>query len=246
MRYDGSVSYSHESDGELAPILQSGVEKFAKPWNRPRALRLFRDHTNLRFEPALWPSIVEAMSQSVWFVLLASPTAAVSDYVDREVEWWLGNRSPDRLMIVVTGGQVRWDVAQNDFDWEYSNSLPPSLHRAFDQEPRWLEAPIRQESEHLSSINPQLQDAIVSVAATLRGGDDRRAPARVAGRTTATSNQVTCWSRAPAGSTNRAGGRGGAPPPSAIREPCKPPFDLEATAVSGWPAWSVIQSKTAW
>lgn len=170
-RYDGFMSYSHESDSELAPILQSGVEKFAKPWNRLRALRLFRDQTNLRFEPALWPSIVEAMSQSSWLVLLASPMAAASEYVDREVKWWLDNRTLDRLMIVVTGGHVRWDEEQNDFDWGFSNSLPPSLRRAFRQEPRWLEAPIRQESEQLSNINPQLQDAIVNVAATLRGVD---------------------------------------------------------------------------
>ena len=170
-RYDAFISYSHESDSELAPILQSGVEKFAKPWNRLRALRLFRDQTNLRFEPALWPSIVDAMSQSSWLVLLASPTAAASEYVDREVKWWLDNRALERLMIVVTGGQVRWDSQQNDFDWRFSNSLPPSLRHAFKQEPRWLEAPIRQESEHLSNINPQLQDAIVNVAATLRGVD---------------------------------------------------------------------------
>ena len=171
LRYDAFISYSHESDSELAPILQSGVEKFAKPWNRLRALRLFRDETNLTFEPALWPSIVEAMSEARWFVLLASRLAAVSEYVDHEVRWWLDNRTPDRLMIVVTGGRVRWDEKQSDFDWECSNALPPSLRRAFEHEPRWLEAPIRQDAEQLSSINPQLQDAIVSVAATLRGVD---------------------------------------------------------------------------
>jgi|GEM_PF-5489633 len=171
IRYDAFVSYSHESDGGLAPILQSGVEKFAKPWNRTRVLRLFRDETNLRFEPGLWPSIVEAMSQARWLVLLASPAAAASEWVDREVQWWLDNRTADRLMIVVTGGQVRWDEQENDFDWKFSNALPPSLRRAFENEPRWLEAPIRQEAEQLSNINPQLQDAIVSVAATLRGVD---------------------------------------------------------------------------
>lgn len=170
-RYDAFISYSHESDGELAPILQSGVEKFAKPWHRLRALRLFRDETNLSFEPALWPSIVAAMSQSSWFVLLASPRAAASEYVDREVKWWVDNRNPDRLMIVVTGGQVRWDDGQKDFDWEFSNALPASLRDAFEQEPRWLEAPIGQESEQLSNVNPQLQEAIVNVAATLRGVD---------------------------------------------------------------------------
>jgi hypothetical protein len=41
--YDAFISYSHALDGALAPALQTGLERFAKPWYRPRALRVFRD-----------------------------------------------------------------------------------------------------------------------------------------------------------------------------------------------------------
>lgn len=40
---DVFISYSHAPDGALAPALQTGVERFAKPWYRSRALRVFRD-----------------------------------------------------------------------------------------------------------------------------------------------------------------------------------------------------------
>jgi hypothetical protein len=41
--YDAFISYSRLEDGWLAPALQSGLERFAKPWYRLRGLRVFRD-----------------------------------------------------------------------------------------------------------------------------------------------------------------------------------------------------------
>lgn len=55
--YDAFISYSHALDGSLAPALQTGLERFAKPWYRPRALRVFRDTTNLAANPGLWSSL---------------------------------------------------------------------------------------------------------------------------------------------------------------------------------------------
>ena len=48
MLYDAFLSYSHAADGKLAPSLQSGLQQFAKPWNRLRAIRVFRDKTGVR------------------------------------------------------------------------------------------------------------------------------------------------------------------------------------------------------
>jgi hypothetical protein len=46
--YDAFISYSHALDGKLAPTLQLELERFAKPWYRMRALRVFRDNANLQ------------------------------------------------------------------------------------------------------------------------------------------------------------------------------------------------------
>ena len=59
--HDAFISYSHELDGRLAPVVQTGLQRFAKPWYRPRALRVFWDATDLSANPDLWESIVRAM-----------------------------------------------------------------------------------------------------------------------------------------------------------------------------------------
>jgi hypothetical protein len=90
---------NHALDVALARALQTGVERFAKPWYRPRALRVFRDTTNLAANPDLWSFIQMA---SAWLVLMASPNAAQSRWVNREVAWWMENKSPQRLLVLLT------------------------------------------------------------------------------------------------------------------------------------------------
>ena len=65
--YDGFISYSHSADDLLAPRLQAGLQRFAKPWWKRRALRIFRDEASLSANPHLWSSIVDAMEGSAWF-----------------------------------------------------------------------------------------------------------------------------------------------------------------------------------
>ncbi len=168
-RYDAFISYSHEADGELAPALQAGIEKFAKPWNRMRALRVFRDNSSLSAEPALWPSIEAALENSSWFVLIASSQAAHSPWVDREVKWWLDNKSRDRLLLVVADGKVHWDERAHDFDWSRSNALPPSLRGAFTDEPRWVDASWSREADQLSNVDPRMQEAVADISSRIRG-----------------------------------------------------------------------------
>jgi hypothetical protein len=55
--YDGFISYSHRHDAELAPALVASLVRFAKPWYRMRALKIFVDAADLSANPALWPSI---------------------------------------------------------------------------------------------------------------------------------------------------------------------------------------------
>jgi hypothetical protein len=107
--YDAFISYSHALDGALAHALQTGLEQFAKPWYRSRAQRVFRDTTDLAANPNLWSSIVEALASSNWLILMTSPDAAKSNWVNREISWWLANKSPQRLLVVLTDGELIWD-----------------------------------------------------------------------------------------------------------------------------------------
>jgi hypothetical protein len=137
--YDAFVSYSHAKDKPIASALQSVVQKLGKPWYRRRALRLFRDDTSLSATPHLWPTIEQALGQSRFLILLASPEAAASQWVNKEVAYWLEHKSADTLLIAVTDGALSWDAAANDFDGHANTPLPPALKGRFAAEPKWVD-----------------------------------------------------------------------------------------------------------
>src|SRR5260370_23365876 len=90
--YDAFISYAHDGDSGFAPALQRGLQHLAKPWNRRRAMKVFRDATSLAVSPGLWPSIRAALDASRWFVLLASPEAARSRWVGEELTHWVSSK----------------------------------------------------------------------------------------------------------------------------------------------------------
>jgi MTH538 TIR-like domain (DUF1863) len=131
--YDAFISYSRRQDDWLAAALQGGLERFAKPWHRVRGLRVFRDKASLSASPELWGSIEAALRDSRWLIVLASPEAARSPWVDREVAWWLANKSADRILLVATAERLQWDKQAGD--WAEDTPVPPSLRGAFREEP---------------------------------------------------------------------------------------------------------------
>src|SRR5262245_19727374 len=138
-RYTAFLSYSHALDGKLAPTLQSGLQRFARPWYRGAVVHIFRDNTDLSVSPGLWSSIEKALSESQYFILLASVRAAASKWVSREIEYWLTHRSSQMLLILVTEGSIAWDDGARDFDWERTDALPKVLAKAFTEEPLYLD-----------------------------------------------------------------------------------------------------------
>jgi hypothetical protein len=167
--YDVFISYSHALDGALAPALQAGLERFAKPWYRMRALRVFRDTTSLSASPDLWSSIEAALASSAWLVVMASPEAARSVWVDREVGWWLANKSPRRVLVVLTEGEFTWD------DGREGNgacaALPPALRGAFVETPRWVDLRRLRNVRPVDQANPQLRECVADLAAAVRQMD---------------------------------------------------------------------------
>jgi WD40 repeat protein len=164
--YDGFISYSHAADDLLAPRLQSGLQKFAKPWWKRRALRIFRDESSLSANPHLWSSITAALDESAWFVPLLSPEAAGSPWVNQEIEYWLEHKDPDRIIPVVTDGEFGW--SETDIDQE-STAAPPALYGAFADEPRWVDLRFAHTEEQLDLNNPEFSAAVADIASAIRG-----------------------------------------------------------------------------
>ena len=167
--YDAFISYSHAVDGRLAPALQKGLHRFAKPWWRLRALRVFRDQTSLATSPELWPSIERALSRSRFFLYLASPQAAQSFWVRRELDYWFTHRSSDKLLIVLTEGELRWNRDAGEFDWEATDAFPREVHHNFDGEPLWLDLRDAGNADDLSLNNLSFRSGVANLVSALSG-----------------------------------------------------------------------------
>ena len=181
--YDVFVSYSRDqSDRDVTVRLQDELQRFTRPWYRPRArtLRVFRDQTNLAASPDLWGTLEEALAASHWLVLMASPRSARSAGVRREVAWWREQRGPANFCMAVIDGELRWDEASHDFDWKATTALPrEALEGVFAREPAWIDLrPVtavdgagRRGRFHRFTrplADPRLQDATASMLAEIR------------------------------------------------------------------------------
>ena len=161
--YDGFISYSHAADDLLAPRLQAGLQRFAKPWWKRRAVRIFRDESSLAANPHLWSSIVEALDSSDWFVLLLSEDAASSKWVGKEIEHWVQHRDASRILPVVTDGTFSWD------DDVQGSAVPEALKGVFAEEPRWVDLRFARDEDQLDLQNPEFSNAVADVASAIRG-----------------------------------------------------------------------------
>jgi hypothetical protein len=59
--------------------------------------------------------VTDAMDRCRYLIVVLSPRAAGSEWVDKEVGYWLEHRAPHQLLIVVAEGQLHWDEATQRF-----------------------------------------------------------------------------------------------------------------------------------
>ena len=171
--YDAFISYSQAADGRLAPALQTALEKFAKPWYKVRSLNIFRDATSLSASPHLWANIQKAMDESEFMICMASPLSENSKWVNKEVEYWLEHKSIEKLLIVLTEGEILWDEKNNTFADPKNNSLPNALDNQFTQEPFYIDLREAKSQEDLSLKNLIFKQEVLKLAAQLHGKEPK-------------------------------------------------------------------------
>jgi hypothetical protein len=130
-------------------------------------------------------------------ILLASPNAAQSKWIKREIRYWLGdqhasvvdgpdldaplsNARPERtetLLIALTDGDISWNertggTNSGDFDWSKTNALPRLLSGVFSEEPQWVDLRTIVQREELrtslSRSNSEFMRAVPQLAAPIR------------------------------------------------------------------------------
>jgi hypothetical protein len=167
--YKAFMSYSHTADTRLAPALQKGLQRLGKPWYRRSVFKIFRDDTSLAASPGLWSKIETNLAQCEYFLLLASPNAAASLWVQKEVQWWITHRSLETLFLIITGGDIAWDSRSGDFDWTRTTCLPPQIRGLHGEEPLFVDLRWAIQPSDRSLRNPRFRAAVLTLAASLLG-----------------------------------------------------------------------------
>ncbi|MFT3899691.1 MAG: TIR domain-containing protein [Gordonia sp. (in: high G+C Gram-positive bacteria)] len=167
--FDAFISYAREPSAALAAQLQTSLEKFAKPWNKLRAMRVFRDDQSMAANTALWSTIERGLNESSHLILLVTPEAASSEWVDKEVRWWVEHKSSGSVLLVHQAGVLDWDDAKSDFT--AASAVPPSLRGAFGEEPRWVDLTSLDQAQLADGDNPTMTNAVADLSSAVRGVD---------------------------------------------------------------------------
>jgi len=167
-RFDAFISYSHDADHGQAALLGRRLERIATPWYGRRRLRIFCDRLTLGAQ-SLDDTIRSAMDDSRYLVVLASPEASASRWVEAESEYWLAQHADAaaRILIVLTAGTLRWNPAARSYD---GDCLPRPLLRpgVFSAERKWADLRGGDLAKPAGSDEP-LGEAVAELAAELLG-----------------------------------------------------------------------------
>ena len=107
--YDAFLSYSWAADRQIAPIIQSVLQGFLRPWYKIRALNIFRDLSSLAANSSLEKALREKIDKSRHFIVLAPPEARGSDGMEFEAKYWFSRpRSGDILVVLTDGKYSNW------------------------------------------------------------------------------------------------------------------------------------------
>jgi WD40 repeat protein len=153
-RYKAFISYSRR-DRSFAVRLQRELESYvlpraieltgrAKPRSRPFK-PVFRDESELLTARHLPDRISEALADSEFLIVVCSPDAVRSPWVEREILDFTGLRGPDQILAVVARGEP--NAAQRHLP-EALEALPRALRFKIDRdgnltekavEPLWID-----------------------------------------------------------------------------------------------------------
>jgi WD40 repeat protein len=177
--YDAFLSYCHD-DRPVATGIQKGLHQIGRRIGQLRALRVFRDDTDLAVSPDLWGRITDALDRSRFVVVTLSPKAAKSHWVNEEISYWLQRRTHERMLLVLADGQLHWDRSAQAFAPTTSDAAPPALTvpGSLPTEPFFIDVSVDDPWDPRSS---PLRDKLTASAAPIHGkpkdqlaSDDKR------------------------------------------------------------------------
>ncbi len=165
--YDAFLSYTHR-DRAVVSGIQKGLHHIGRRLGQLRALRVFRDDTDLTASPDLWGRITDALDRSRFLIVTLSPQAAQSHWVNQEVGYWLQHRGREQLLLVVAAGHLQWDEASERFDPGVSDAALPVLTQpgSLPAEPLFVDVSADAPWDYRA---PVFRDKVTALAAPIHG-----------------------------------------------------------------------------
>lgn len=165
-RYSAFISYSH-SDERWARWLQTALESYRVPSHLAHTQRgvaarrlspVFRDRTDLPSATDLGVHIREALNDSASLLVICSPGASASRWVNEEIRYFRSLGRDDRIFCLIVDGEPN---ASDRPGHESQECFPPAL--------RFLDGP----------DGPSSGPRVEPVAADARAGADGKSNARL-------------------------------------------------------------------
>jgi MTH538 TIR-like domain (DUF1863) len=169
MSYDAFISYAQGKDSKISKALQDGLYAIAKRWDVLESLRVVRDETHLDVGTVLSDSIGEKLDNSAYLILLASPEAARSKWVARELERFLSTHPASSVLIVHTAGDLTWEDSEGRYRPGTNSAFPDLGSKIFKSDPLHLDLRWVGPESDLTLSNPRFRDVVGALAARLRG-----------------------------------------------------------------------------
>lgn len=107
-KYKAFISYSHK-DAAIAESIQEMLESYRVPRGRRQGNdrkigKVFRDQSDLPMTDDLPQTICDELNASEYLIVIGSPNAYLSNWVRREIDFFLQNHRRDNVLMVVAHG----------------------------------------------------------------------------------------------------------------------------------------------
>nr|VFK60560.1 MAG: TIR domain-containing protein [Candidatus Kentron sp. TUN] len=171
-RFAAFISYKHVSSTSFAARLERALKSYAKPPLVARPRRIFRDENYLAPGVDLPRLIKEALDNSEFLLLLASPESAQSKWVQDELDLWCRVlKRQEQLIVILLGGDIKVDDQSKQIDWSGTDALPTFMAEHLTTVPLYLDLRELARLDDIDLNDPSFKRAINGIVARFRGID---------------------------------------------------------------------------